>query len=158
MNVARTLKKSKGRRESGSFVALPHAVLGSDEWADLSAHAVKLLLDLYGQYKGNNNGDLTAAWSILKARGWRSKDTIYRALDELIAKGWVIKTRQGGRHIPSLYAVSWQAIDECGGKLDVAATNTAPGTWKNKMRGPIAVPHWPDGRANESRAGGLLAR
>lgn len=139
--MSRRRERAKGRREGGSFVALPHAVIGGDEWADLSAHAVKLLLDLYAQYRGNNNGDLTAAWSILKVRGWRSKDTIYRALDELIGAGWLIKTRQGGRHTPSLYAVSWQAIDHCDGKLDVVETNTAPGTWKNKMRGPIAVPH-----------------
>jgi len=132
VNVARSLRKAKGRRESGSFVALPHAVLGGDEWAELSAQAVKLLLDLYAQYRGANNGDLTVAWSILKERGWKSKDTLYRALDELIAAGWVIRTRQGGRHIPSLYAVSWQAIDHCEGKLDVAPTNTAPGTWKKK--------------------------
>lgn len=142
--------KAKGRRESGSFVALPHAVIGGDEWAALSAQAVKLLLDLYSQYKGNNNGDLTLAWSIMKPRGWKSKDTLYRARDELMAAGWIVCARQGGRHIPSLYAVTWQAIDECGGKLDIAETSAPLGTWKNKKRGPITVPHWPDSRANES--------
>lgn len=129
--MARTWLKTKGRRESGSFVALPHAVIGSDEWAALSAQAVKLLLDLYSQYKGKNNGDLTLAWSIMKPRGWKSKETLYRARDELMEAGWIICARQGGRHIPSLYAVTWQAIDECGGKLDIDETRTAPGTWKN---------------------------
>lgn len=129
--MSRKLERTKGRRESGSFVALPHAVIAGNEWAELSASAVKLLLDLYGQYRGKNNGDLTLAWSVMRSRGWKSKQTLYRAKDELLEGGWIICTRQGGRHIPSLYAVTWQAIDECGGKLDVAETRTAPGTWKN---------------------------
>ena len=123
-------RKAKGRSDSGSFVAMPHAILESETYARLRAPAVKLMLDLYGQYKGSNNGDFAMAWSMMKKRGWRSKDTLYRARDELIDNGFVIQTRQGGKHQCSLYAVTWQPIDECNGKLDCPSTIVAPGYWK----------------------------
>lgn len=96
----------------------------------LSARGVKLLLDLFGQFDGRNNGDLTAAWSIMSKRGWRSKETLYRALGELLDRRWIVTTRQGGRRICSLYGVTWLAINECGRKIDVSATRTPSGAWK----------------------------
>ena len=129
--MANSRRKAKGRRDNGSFVAVPHAVLESDTYAKLSASAVKLTLDLYGQYKGSNNGDFAMAWSMMSKRGWRSKDTLYRARDDLLDNGIIIKTRQGGKHQCSLYAVTWQPIDECNGKLDCSPTNVAPGYWKH---------------------------
>lgn len=149
--MARTRLKVKGRRESGSFAAIPHAILDSPEYAGLSAHAVKALLDLFAQYRGENNGDLTAAWSLMQIRGWTSKALLYRALRELLDKGWIVKTRQGGRHQASLYGVTWKPINPCGGKLDVSPTHVAPGTWKHqrgnqnsgppvKLCGPTVVP------------------
>jgi len=145
--MARTLLKSKGRAESGSFIQLPHAILESSEYANLSAPAVKLLLDLFAQFRGKNNGDFTAAWSVMSRRGWRSRDTLRRALAVLIEKGWIIKTRQGGRRICCLYAVTWKAIDNCGEKLDHPPTRTALGTWK-KFRNTPAVSQWPARRVN----------
>lgn len=134
--MSRTLRKAKGRREAGSFAAIPSVILESEEYAKLSAPAVKALLDLFAQFRGSNNGDLTAAWSIMKKRGWRSKDSLYRALRGLLDKGWIIKTRQGGKHKCSLYAVTWKAVDACSGKLDVAPTAIPLNTWKNQNRGP----------------------
>lgn len=134
--MGRTRLKTKGRRESGSFAAIPCVILESEEYAALSAPAVKALLDLFAQYRGSNNGDLTAAWSIMNKRGWRSKDSLYRALRMLQDMGWIIKTRQGGKHRCSLYAVTWRAVDACGGKLDIAATRTPANTWKEQNRGP----------------------
>lgn len=136
--MGRTRLKAKGRRETGFFAAVPHVILESEEYAELTAPAVKALLDLFAQYRGSNNGDLTAAWRIMKERGWRSKDSLYRALRELLNGGWIVKTRQGGKHKCSLYAVTWKAIDACGGKLDVAPTVIPLNTWKNKNRGPQA--------------------
>lgn len=145
--MARDLMKAKGRSESGSFIQLPHAILESEEYASLSMPAVKLLLDLFAQYRGKNNGDFAAAWSVMSRRGWRSRDTLRRALEELIEKGWIIKTRQGGKRICCLYGVTWKGIDDCGGKLDHPPTRTAPGTWK-KIRNTPAVSLWPASRVN----------
>ena len=134
--MARSRVKQKGRMESGSFIQLPHLILESPEYAALSAHAVKALIDLFAQFKGENNGDFTAAWSLMQKRGWKSKAMLYRGLNELIDKGWIIKSRQGGRHRCSLYAVTWKRVNTCKGKLDIEATRSAPGTWKNRNPAP----------------------
>jgi hypothetical protein len=128
--VGTTRRKSKGRRESGSFSALPHHILESPQYASLSAPAVKLLLDLFAQYRGNNNGDFCAVWSLMKKRGWRSRDTLAKSIKALLKSGFIIKTRQGGWNLACLYAVTWLAIDECGGKLDVSATRVPDNLWK----------------------------
>lgn len=131
--------KQKSRRESGSFCALPHSILESPEYATLSAKAVKCLLDIFGQFRGSNNGDLGANWKEMSKRGWKSRDTLTRALGELTESGFILKTRQGGRRKCSLYAVTWLAINECGGKLDMAPTRVATNTWRTaKAASPTA--------------------
>lgn len=130
----RSRQKHKGRSDSGSFTRLPHAVQDSDNWKMCSATGIKLLLDIARQYRGNNNGDLCAALSLLRSRGWRSSDTVGTALRELRHYGLLLLTRQGGLHRPSLYALTWHAIDDCGGKLEVPATKVAPGIWKEGVR------------------------
>ncbi|APZ42928.1 hypothetical protein [Acidihalobacter ferrooxydans] len=131
-------QRATGRRESGSFAAIPHAVLKTRKYASLSAWPVKLMLDLVAQYTGKNNGDFTAAWSVMREKGWNSKGTLTRALDELAAVGFIRLTRQGGRHRCALYAITWQPIDECldrrtrKPKLDVMPTKTPPGGWRDE--------------------------
>jgi hypothetical protein len=73
----------------------------------------------------------------MKARGWASKETLWNATEELEHYGFIKKTRQGGRHACSLYAVTWWSIDECGGKLEIPSTRAASNEWKvvkNKFR------------------------
>jgi hypothetical protein len=126
----RTRRRSTGRRESGSYLALPHAVIESENFCRLSTHAVKLLVNVGAQYRGNNNGDLCATWNAMKHCGWRSRDTLCRALAELLYFGLLERTRQGGLHCCSLYALTWAPIDECHGKLDIGPTFKASGLWK----------------------------
>ncbi len=130
--LARSRLKIKGRRESGPFIILPKELLESSEYSTLSAKAVKLLIDLFSQYNGFNNGDFSAAWKLMAQRGWRSRDTLRRALNELVNKGFITMTRQGGKHRCSLYAVTWKPIDECKGKLDIAPTKVACNSWRKK--------------------------
>ena len=115
-------------------MAFPHAYLESEQYAKLSPRAVKALIDIYGQYRGYNNGDLTATWSLMKKRGWTSKDQLYEAIKELQDLGWLIRTRKGGRDrvAPNLYAVTLRGIDYCGGKLDagIAADPRPLNLWR----------------------------
>lgn len=129
--MAQTRFKSKGRSDFGSFVAMPHRVLECEPYTRLSAKAVKLMIDLFAQFRGSNNGDLGMAWTVMKKRGWRSRDTLNKACKELVQNGFIVRTRQGGRHQCNLYAITWLAIDECGGKLDCAPTKVALGWWKD---------------------------
>lgn len=104
--------RQKGRRVDGTFVALPHAILRSPAFTRLSAHAVKLLLDMLSAYNGGNNGDMSAAWQIMRGRGWKSRDTLAKAIRELVTGGWLFVTRQGGSHVATLYATTIFALSD----------------------------------------------
>ena len=121
------LEKIKGRRSSGGFLGVPSSLLQHENYIGLSSHAVKLLFDLGAQYNGGNNGDLCATWSLMRKRGWKSQDTLYKALKELLHAGFIINARQGGRHRATLYALTWKKIDEC--KLDISSTIAPPADW-----------------------------
>ena len=132
--MAKSYPKAKGRSESGRFVKLPHRCLEHENFTRLTPKAIKLFIDLLFQYNGHNNGDLTAAFTIMQKRGWKSKETLRLAIDELLHFGWIILTRIGGlNRNPNLYALTIHAIDECKGKLDVKPTVTAPGNWKQPV-------------------------
>ena len=94
--MSQSRRKIMGRAETGGYLKLPHAVMESPNYRALSPHARMLLNDLGLQFRGANNGDLSAAWKILHPRGWRSRDTLGRALAELLHNGLIQKTRQGG--------------------------------------------------------------
>lgn len=131
-----TKPNSKGMAANGrlaggkSFAGIPRAVMDHPDYIGLGYSAKALLFELAYQFKGKNNGDLTAAWAVMKTRGWKSKATLAGALEELLDAELVICTRQGRFVNPggvcSLYALTWQPIDECGGKHDAAPTQTAP--------------------------------
>ena len=129
-------RRQTGRSESGSFLAIPHAVLESDAYRTLSTHAIKLLFDLAAQYRGKNNGDLAATWRIMQPLNWRSRQTLERALRELQEHGLIEKTRQGSLNKCNLFALSWRPIDACSSKLEVAASHTASGQWKTWQATP----------------------
>ncbi|MFT4255638.1 MAG: hypothetical protein QM599_01530 [Pseudoxanthomonas sp.] len=123
--MAGNRKKLKGRT-AGKFALVPLAVLDSPAYKALNWAARALLLELAAQYHGHNNGDLCASYAVMKARGWQ-RSTLQRAVEELEAAGFIVKTRQGGRHVCNLYALTWQAIDPCSGKqLDAGFTVGGP--------------------------------
>lgn len=121
------------KHKSFTFIALPHVVVNHHDFLSLSGNAVKLLIDIASQFNGFNNGDLCAVFSLMKKRGWKSKSTLLRATKELIESEFLILTKQGGRKIPTLYAMSWKPIDFCDDKLDVPATKTAPRTFNDRL-------------------------
>jgi hypothetical protein len=91
------------------------------------------------EYKGHNNGDFSAAYSVLKSRGWNSPGTLSAALKELQADGWILLTRQGGKNRCSLYAITWWSIDGCNGKHDYAEENIARNTWKKLQSASVST-------------------
>ena len=95
-----------------------------------------MLMALLSQLRRNkagdwNNGDLCATWRIMNERhGFRSRGTLCKALRELETAGWIVRTRQGGMHQASLFALTFFAIDFCKGKLDIASTATPSDDWR----------------------------
>jgi hypothetical protein len=140
----RYYRDGKAKRPPGAFVALPHIALRSEQWAALPPFAVKLLVDLLAQYDGNNNGDLTAAWTVMRTRRWRSQDSLHKALRELESRGWIQRTRQGGRHVATLWALTMYALDDDNAKvkakLDIVPSDYCRGAWSQHPIAPPVVP------------------
>lgn len=109
--MARAKEKPKER-----FVGIPYRVANSAQFAALSAHDVKLLVDLLVQYSGYNNGALSPTHSLMKKRGW-AKSSLYRAFVSCEEKGFVVVTRKGWkqRGKPTLVALTWLGIHEVRG-------------------------------------------
>ncbi|MDO9459365.1 MAG: hypothetical protein Q7N95_04520 [Alphaproteobacteria bacterium] len=78
------------------------------------------------------------SFSWLASRGWKSRDVIQRARAELIDRGLVIQTRQGGLNIgASRYAVTWLKITNFVG-LEIESKDYHPGAWSFMDALPIA--------------------
>jgi len=126
------MSNKKSKKINFLFVALPREVFKSKEYTALSTRAIKLLIDLYVQFNGRNNGDFSLAWKVMSQKGWRSKGTLERAKKELLEKSFIEETRKGGRHCCALYAVTWLDVDYCDSKLDFRKSYTKTNAWKNE--------------------------
>lgn len=105
-------KRHKGNRADEPFVRLPYSVLNSPQFTGLTPHAVKLLIDVAAQYRGDNNGDLCVAWKVMQPRGWRSETTLHKVKRELIEAGFLYETRKGQRpNVCSLFALTFFVLD-----------------------------------------------
>lgn len=130
-NQSKRILRQKGRKVDGSFSAWPHACATSPNFLKLRPSAKALLFHFLGQYRGYNNGDLSCHWKLMKDRGWRSRTTVEKARTELEQAGWIVRTFQGSLgNRCNLYAITWQPLNECKAKLDVAETHVALGFWK----------------------------
>ena len=87
--------KLTGKGRSGRFYAVQKSVYDTLAYYSLSANALKLWHDMMTQYNGKNNGAICAILSQLEPRVWKN-GTLYRSLDELIAKGFIKRNFQGG--------------------------------------------------------------
>ncbi|MDV2116471.1 hypothetical protein [Alcaligenes faecalis] len=108
------MSRFKRNRSDGSrFLLMPFTVLESQAYLSLTGQQTRLLIDIAHQYRGDNNGRLLAAWTYLnEERGWTSKQTIATALEVLLSRGLLFKTRQGQRpNKTSWYALTWQPLD-----------------------------------------------
>ncbi len=128
--MARNLKKANNRRRVSPFSRFDHSLTDSVHYRGLSIKAKALLLDTNARYRGKNNGDFDFTLKTMKEWGWNSNDTISKAKNELLEKGFLVLTRQGGRNCCNLYALTLWPIDECKGKLDRKPTKAALAYWK----------------------------
>ena len=114
---------------TGSYTALPHAVLDSVAYMGAGHPAKALLCELLRQHNGRNNGHLQLSVPWLKTRGWNSPDVTLRAKRVLLVRGLIVQCRQGGLNAgASLYALTWLPITNFVG-LDIQAKDYHPGAW-----------------------------
>ena len=128
--------RHKGNRVGEGFLALPYSVLNSPLFLTLTPHAVKLLLDVAAQYRGDNNGDLALAWKLMQPRGWRSEATLHKAKRELLDAGFFYETRKGRRpNVCSLFALTWPILD----KNDKFDPGVAAGFIRYEFKGKVPL-------------------
>lgn len=101
------------------YAAVPHDVLYSAAFSDLSGEAVRLLLLITSQTtKTNNNGWLHAAHSYCRPKGIASESTLKRAVASLISHGFIYRTRGHGidpilgKNLPARYALTWLSLTQ----------------------------------------------
>ena len=140
LRVITMAKRFKKAPESftGRFSAVPHGVMDSNAFQGAGHPARSLLYELIRQLSGRNNGHLQLASAWLKKRGWRSADVVQRAKGELLERGLIVLTRQGGLNCgPCLYVVTWLHISNFVG-LDLSPQTYHPGRWALLDRLPVA--------------------
>jgi hypothetical protein len=63
---------------------------------------------------GKNNGDIALTRGELEKRGIRGERQRTQAIAELIATGWLVRTKRGGLRMgPDLFAITVRPINEC---------------------------------------------
>lgn len=125
--MARIKKPSESA--PGRFAALPHVVLDSPAYTKASVAAKALLNEVMRQHNGSNNGRFHLAHTWLAGRGWPSKSSVEKARNELIERGLIIQTKQGGLVVgPNWYAVTWLSITNYVG-LEIGPHQYHPGAW-----------------------------
>lgn len=101
---------------NGRHVRVYVTLLYSPAWRCLGASAKALFVDMRASLTGTNNGNVSAALSDLKHRGWSSSKTLARALYELRALGFIAVTRVGGlkqgTRVATLYRFTDQEVYE----------------------------------------------
>lgn len=126
--MARTKKPVEAVR--GTYSAMPHAVMDSPAYTGASATAKALLCELIRQHNGANNGRLHLSREWLASRGWRSRSIVDKARAELIERGLIVQTKQGGMGVgASRYALTWLQITNHVG-LETAPNTYHPGGWQ----------------------------
>jgi hypothetical protein len=143
---------------TGPWFPMPLEFLRSRAWCELSPHAAKMLLDLCACLGPNasGNGDLSAAPTTMRSKGWGSTATRRAALNELVQAGLLTVTRHGNRRACTLYAITLWPLQCNLSKLDHGPGSFATTDWQrvtpNRAERPTteAPAKWKALRANEN--------
>ena len=112
------------------YAAIEHRVIDSPAYADLSFSSRSLLVVLARQLTKDNNGRLHATYSYLRNFGFESDRTISRAVAELIAHGFIYRTRSGGyQQGAAQYAVTWLPL--CKDRSGLFVDNFQACAWRH---------------------------
>ena len=134
--MAKHFKHSKNKRDGDRHIAFPHVVIDSPSYRGLGYAARALLLDMARQYTGSNNGRLVACNKYLKPLGWKSHDTVTRALGELKDANLLIETRMGMRpNRAAWFALGWYTLDVTDG-IDLDPKTYRTGQYKIALLNP----------------------
>ena len=89
--------RNKARRDTSPFVGLRKDILKSPHFRSLTSTETKVFLHLYGEYNGSNNGYLALPYNRADEELNISRQLLSKTLKGLEEKGWIEKSRQGGK-------------------------------------------------------------
>ena len=93
------------------YAAIDHRVLDHPAFADMPFSAHSLLMQMARQVTRFNNGHLQASFEWCSKRGFGSEHTLRNAIAELIAHGFIYRTRSHGANKAwAKYALTWLSI------------------------------------------------
>jgi hypothetical protein len=111
------------------YAAIDHRVIDSPAYAGLSFSACSLMLIMARQLTKTNNGHLQASFAWCNKRGFGSEHTLREAIADLIAHGFIYRTRSHGANKAwAKYAVTWLPITD---KKDLFLAGFKPCEWRD---------------------------
>lgn len=93
------------------FIQLFRYMLDSPAYVSLSASARSALVEVTRGYNGANNGKIVLSVRDLAKRMSCTKDTAWRALQELVDKGFIEPRIRGAFHLKFSHATEWRLND-----------------------------------------------
>lgn len=142
-------RRNHSKLQVGPFAMLPVDVLRTQAWRTLPHQARSVLVVLAAQYSGRDNGSVTLTRRTATDYGLGRPETLYRSLNELQARGLIVRTRPGTRIPPrsAMYALTWRQINEPlrHDPHDVRPT-LAPSHTYASWTATRSGPHWTSGR------------
>jgi hypothetical protein len=119
------------------YAAIEHRVIDSEAYADLTFAARSLLVSMARQLTKDNNGHLQATYSYLRRHGFESEHTISRGIKQLIAHGFIYRTRSGGyQQGAAQFAVTWLSIKKREGLFLEGFQPCAWRDWQPEKKSP----------------------
>ncbi len=105
-------KSRKSKRKGGGLphIGIERRTLREAPWQDLGPAAKIFYLHLKGRYNGSNNGEIRLPYGAMRGvRGCSDRHTIWRAIKELEAGGWIKVNTIGGLYRKeNLYKLTFQ--------------------------------------------------
>lgn len=96
------------RKHEPRHIRLYHSITGCEAWRDLTGNAIKVLIALARYDDGNSNGQLYFSERQGAKDTGLSRNTVRRALAELIAKGFIAQTKPGAFNRNNLLAATYR--------------------------------------------------
>lgn len=99
------------RKKEPRHIRLYHSITGTEAWRHLSGNGIKVLIALARFDDGGSNGELYFSERTAAAQTGLSRNTVRRALRELIDKGFIAQTKSGAFNRNNLLAATYLPAD-----------------------------------------------
>ncbi|UIN20793.1 hypothetical protein [Herbaspirillum frisingense] len=126
-------KQPKRKANQHPFIALDHRIVDSPAFADLKPMSVVVLIAICRQSNKDNNGHLQATFSWCHAYGVGSEHTLQSAIADLLAHGFIYRTRSHGANKAwARYALTWLPVTKRDG---IFMGGFVPNAWQKWQPG-----------------------